>query len=163
LTTVTATAGSVTVNASDTSADTATSALNVVATNTNNESDIVALLDQLFTTSYAYTSASGWQNLNTGDEVLDDSDPNAPVIYKYTGSGELDDLSTEAFTTGWQKQTEGEPTAAGELAAFNQYNLGDERSAVANDRDCHWSLAHRRHRHRRRRQRVGRDHRIRRE
>ncbi|HEY1749492.1 MAG TPA: LEPR-XLL domain-containing protein, partial [Xanthobacteraceae bacterium] len=125
LTSVTAATGSVVVNALDNSSDTATSALNVVATNTNNESDIVAILDQVFTTSYAYTGASGWQSLNTGDEVLDDSNPNAPAIYKFTGtSGTLDDLSNETFTSGdWSKQTEGEPTVAGELAAFGQFNL----------------------------------------
>ena len=48
-TTVTATSGSIDVTANDTSIDEATSILNVSDVHANNESDIVALLDQLFT------------------------------------------------------------------------------------------------------------------
>src|SRR6202044_3906361 len=96
-----------------------------VATNSNNESDIVAILDQLFTTSYAYTGASGWQFLNDGDQVLDDSNPGAPAIYTYKGpAGALDNLSTETFgATNWTKQTERAPTLASLLAPFGQFNL----------------------------------------
>ncbi len=124
-TTVSAAAGSVNVTATDTSSDTATSALNVVATNSNNEQDIISILDQLFTTSYAYTSASGWQNINDGDEVLDNSTPGSPAIYTYKGTPGLVDLTSGmTFSSNdWTKQTEGEPTLAGELAAFGQFNL----------------------------------------
>ncbi len=61
---------------------------NVSDVHANDESDIVALLDQLFTTSYDYTSASGTQSLIAGDEVLDDS-TGTPQIYTYNGPAGL--------------------------------------------------------------------------
>ena len=126
-TTVTATAGSINVNATDSSINNAISVLNVTEVHANNESDIVALLNQLFTTSYNFTSASGTQLVIAGDEVLDDS-TGTPQIYTYKGPTLLVDLSaaTQNYANNhanWTPLLAGAPTVAALTAPFANFNL----------------------------------------
>ena len=128
-TAVTATTGSVSVNATDASTNNATSVVNVTSFGLNTEFDIVSILDQLFTTSYAYTNELGWQTLSDGQQVFDGISPttHAAMIYTYNGpNGALVDLGAANYatdTTDWTPLPEGAPTVAGLTAAFNNYGV----------------------------------------
>ena len=139
-TTVTATTGSINVSATDQSSDTATSILNLSAVTMSNEQDLVSILDQLLTTSYAYTNESGWQLVNPGDEVFAGFDPSthAALIYTFNQptsmlldlGGVSTDPSPVNFATSsyFTLQTEGEPTLT---SVVNSVNLGNLTTANA--------------------------------